>query len=262
MKKQLLSITLLLLSVINNNSFAQTIPEAAREKYVMAITLRDQAKNASDYDSPITKFKEAIALAPSWAEAYKELGLTLELAGKFDEAISNLTKYISFNPPADDARKAQDEIYIIKAKKEKADLEHLANTLVRLETQKKEATQKFIASLEGVKYISKEIRSDNYGYQTEIEIKNGNINGGQIVTWINPKRGVNAPRFFIGLKLPWFDGQPMPLQGRESIKETQYEKMTVEIINDRLINDRLVCYYLYFVGEKATVIDTVCYRVN
>lgn len=123
MKKQLLSITLLLLSVINNNSFAQTIPEAAREKYIMAIALRDQAKNASDYDSPITKFKDVIALAPSWAEAYKELGLTLELAGKFDEAISNLTKYISFNPPADDARKAQDEIYIIKAKKEKKENE-------------------------------------------------------------------------------------------------------------------------------------------
>ena len=256
MKKQLLSITLLLLSVINNNSFAQTIPEAAREKYVMAITLRNQAKNASDYDSPITKFKDAIALAPSWAEAYKELGLTLELAGKFDEAISNLTKYISFNPPADDARKAQDEIYIIKAKKEKADLEHLANTLVRLEAQEKEAKQKFIASLEGVKYISKEIRSDFEGLQYEIEIKNGNINGNIIVTWINPKPPRPGPKLFIGLKLPLVDGQPMPLQGRVSIKETQHEKWRVEIFNDRLVLDKSIIF------DKETVYTIVCYRVN
>ncbi|MFV5701737.1 hypothetical protein ACM55F_07670 [Flavobacterium sp. XS2P12] len=99
---------------------AQTIPESAREKYVMAITLRDQVKNVSDYDLPIAKFKDAIQLAPSWADAYKELGLTLELAGQFDDAIYYLSKYLSFNPSADDARKAQDEIYIIKAKKEKA----------------------------------------------------------------------------------------------------------------------------------------------
>ena len=117
MKNNLSFIVLFFLSIING--YGQTIPEAAREKYIMGITLRNQAKNASDYDLPITKFKDAIMLAPTWADTYKELGLTFELAGKFDEAITNLNKYISFNPPADDARKAQDEIYIIKAKKEK-----------------------------------------------------------------------------------------------------------------------------------------------
>lgn len=114
-------IFIFLINVITINSYGQPIPESAREKYVMGITLRDQAKIVSDYDLPITKFKEAIQLAPSWADAYKELGLTLELAGKFDDAIYYLNKYLTFNPSADDARKAQDEIYIIKAKKEKAE---------------------------------------------------------------------------------------------------------------------------------------------
>ncbi|MFV5701736.1 hypothetical protein ACM55F_07665 [Flavobacterium sp. XS2P12] len=118
-KKKLLPIIIFLLSAIFNNSYSQTIPESAREKYVMGITLRDQAKNVSDYDLPIAKFKDAIALAPSWADAYKELGLTFELAGQFDNAISYLNKYLTFNPSAEDRRKAQDEIYIIKAKVEK-----------------------------------------------------------------------------------------------------------------------------------------------
>jgi tetratricopeptide (TPR) repeat protein len=120
-KKYLLYICFSILSFINISG--QTIPEAAREKYIMGITLRGQAKSVSDYDLPIAKFKDAILLAPTWPEVYKELGLTLELAGKFDDAIINLNKYISFNPPSDDARKAQDEIYIIKAKKEKAESE-------------------------------------------------------------------------------------------------------------------------------------------
>lgn len=48
------------------------------------------------------------------------MGMALEAAQRYDEAISSLKLFIFASPGSDDARKAQDEIYIIDAKKEKA----------------------------------------------------------------------------------------------------------------------------------------------
>jgi tetratricopeptide (TPR) repeat protein len=170
MKQRLLYIVLFFLIVIH--TYSQAIPEAAREKYIMAITLRNQAKIASDYDSPISKLKDVTVLAPTWAEAYKELGLTFELAGKFDDAIANLTKYISFNPPKDDARKAQDEIYIIKAKKEKADVEKEANSPETIKKKEEEEFSAFLKKNAGAVFSNNQA---GQGGWAEIVIDNGSI---------------------------------------------------------------------------------------
>ena len=183
-------------------SYSQTIPEAAREKYVIGITQRDQAKSASDYDLPIAKFKDAITLAPTWADAYKELGLTLELAGQFDEAIANLTKYLSFNPPATDARKAQDEIYIIKGKKEKANLEKEAKSPKAVEASLRK-------KVEGAKFV----RNNNLGgmgsYDEILEIKDGMLNI-TVKIYANNTSGTfygkNKPGTYSFPSIPYTDG--------------------------------------------------------
>jgi tetratricopeptide (TPR) repeat protein len=200
MKKYLSYILLFLLSVIN--TYSQTISEAAREKYIMGITLRDQAKTASDYDLPITKFKDAIILAPDWAEAYKELGLTLELAGQFDEAITNLNKYLSLNPPADNARKAQDEIYIIKGKKEKATIEKEANSPKAIEAS-------LLKKVEGARFV----KHNNLGgigrYDEILEINDGMLNI-RVKIYANNTKGTfygkNKPGDYSFPSIPYTDG--------------------------------------------------------
>jgi len=170
MKKHLSHVALFFFSLIN--IYGQTIPEVAREKYIMAITLRNQAKIESDYDSPISKLKDVTVLAPTWADAYKELGLTFELAGKFDDAIANLTKYLSFNPSTDEARKAQDEIYIIKAKKEKSDIEKTANSPEEIKKKEEEEFSAFLSKNAGAIFSNNQA---GQGGWAEIVIDNGSI---------------------------------------------------------------------------------------
>jgi hypothetical protein len=97
-----------------------TLPEEARKNFVMGMALLNEAKTKEDYQLVITKFKSSLSAAPWYSEAYKQLGLTQELSGNFDEAIANIGFYMLSPLSEIDKQKAQDEIYIIEAKKEKA----------------------------------------------------------------------------------------------------------------------------------------------
>lgn len=119
-KYYLLPVLFLYISFFNIKLKAQTIPEDARKNYVMAQTLMSSAKDKNDYDLVIEKYKEAIRLGPAtWGDPLKELGMALELAERYDEAIEYFKKYIDLKPGEEEVRKIQDEIYIIQAKKEK-----------------------------------------------------------------------------------------------------------------------------------------------
>jgi hypothetical protein len=96
------------------------LPEEARKNFVMGMALLNDAKTKEDYELVITKMKNSLSFAPWYTEAYKQLGLTQELSGHFDEAIINIGFYMLSPLSETDKQKAQDEIYIIEAKKEKA----------------------------------------------------------------------------------------------------------------------------------------------
>jgi hypothetical protein len=96
------------------------MPEEARKNLVMGKTLLEDAKTKEDYELAITKFKNSISFAPWYTETYKHLGITQELAGHYDEAITSIGFYMLGTLSETDKQKAQDEIYIIEAKKEKA----------------------------------------------------------------------------------------------------------------------------------------------
>lgn len=98
---------------------APAISDEAREKYVMGMTLRE----SKDYDLAVAQLKAALLIAPWWGDGYKQYGLTLEFAEKFDEAIAGFQLYIKTQPGEEAVSSTKDEIAIIKAKKMKAENE-------------------------------------------------------------------------------------------------------------------------------------------
>lgn len=100
---------------------APSIPEQAREHFVMATTFQKEAKDNKGYELAIKEYKAALVIAPWWPEAYSNLGIVQKLAGQYDDSIQTLTLYLLTKPT--DARNAQDEIYKIKAVKRMSEQE-------------------------------------------------------------------------------------------------------------------------------------------
>jgi len=98
---------------------APAITDEARENYVMGITLRED----KEYELSASNIKKALLIAPWWGDAYKELGLTLETAKKYNEAISAYQLYIKTLVDDELISHVKDEIAIMKAKKIKAEKE-------------------------------------------------------------------------------------------------------------------------------------------
>jgi len=96
------------------------IPEEARRHFVRGTALFKDAKTMDDYDQVAGEFKQAVHLAPWWPDARYNYALVQEAAGVYDWAIKNLKLYLLFKLSEVDARAAQDRIYAIEAKREKA----------------------------------------------------------------------------------------------------------------------------------------------
>ena len=126
MKKSLLPALALILT-ITPSLFAQTgtsstapIPEEARRHFVIGTTLFKDAKTPADYVQVENEFKQAADLAPQWPDARYNLALAEEAAGHFIGAMDDLKIYQQFKLTDDDARKAQDKIYVLEAKRQEA----------------------------------------------------------------------------------------------------------------------------------------------
>ena len=96
------------------------VPEEAHRQYVMGKTLFEDAKSVQDFKDAIEKFRKALLIAPWWPEANRDLGMALQAAQEYGEAIRALKLYIATNPGEELSRRAQNEIYKIEAKQEKA----------------------------------------------------------------------------------------------------------------------------------------------
>ena len=97
------------------------IPEDANRHFVTADTFQKTAKDVKGYELAISEYQQALLIAPWWPEAYNNLGILLEQAGRYNEAIISLKLYIATNPP--DVRAAQNKIYQIEASERMATLE-------------------------------------------------------------------------------------------------------------------------------------------
>jgi tetratricopeptide (TPR) repeat protein len=143
-----------------------TVSDEAREKFVMGMTLRE----TKDYGLAIPQFKAALLMAPWWSDAYKQYGLTLEFAEKFDDAIVAFQLYIKTQPGAEMVTNTKDEISILKAKKMKADIQKAeSDKIARVEEAKRQAEevkrQAEQAKRDVINKIKNAVSSRNYQYK-------------------------------------------------------------------------------------------------
>ena len=103
---------------------APEIPQEAKRPFIKGVTFVKEATSAADYDLAIKAFSEALLLAPWWPEAYYNLALAQEAAGKFDDGIRSIKLYLLTNPK--DKEEAENRMYAMEAKKEKAQKETAA----------------------------------------------------------------------------------------------------------------------------------------
>lgn len=96
------------------------IPEDARRHFVRAVTVLEEAKQPSDSAEAAEEFRKALLIAPWWSETYMKMGLALETAQRYDDAIASLKLFMTTKPRDDVLRKTQDEIYKIEMKRDKA----------------------------------------------------------------------------------------------------------------------------------------------
>lgn len=94
---------------------APGVPPEAKRPFVMAGTYQKEAKKPSDFALAIDSYQEALKFAPWWGDAYYNLSVSLESAGRLDEAQAALNLYLLTKP--NDAEEAQNRLYALDAKK-------------------------------------------------------------------------------------------------------------------------------------------------
>lgn len=94
-----LAVSALLLSSAN----AWAVSEEAQRHFDRGMAAVEMAKSPDDYAPAIKEFEQAIRLAPEWPEAYYNLGIAQEKAGKYSDAITSLRQYLRLAPNASDA---------------------------------------------------------------------------------------------------------------------------------------------------------------
>lgn len=100
------------------SSFGQNISDDARRHFDRGTAAVEMAKSPADYEVAIKEFKQAISLAPDWADAYFNLGKVQEQAEKFGEAIASLKEYLRLAPNASDADEVKSLINKLQYKAE------------------------------------------------------------------------------------------------------------------------------------------------
>jgi hypothetical protein len=99
---------------------APAMPEEARRYYIEGMTLHQEAKSPEDERIALDSYSKALQLAPWWGEIYLGQSISQELVGQLDAAEKSLHFYLASNPGEEKARSVQDHIYVLEAKKKKA----------------------------------------------------------------------------------------------------------------------------------------------
>jgi len=144
---------------------APAVPEEARRQYIMGKTLLEDAKNDQDFKDAIEKFRKALLIAPWWPEANRDLGMALQAAQEYAEAIRALKLYIVTNPGEELSRRAQNEIYKIEAKQEKAAKETSRQAQAAV-APKQNTFEDLLRKIDGRRYTSRD-----KGYKVLLDVR-------------------------------------------------------------------------------------------
>jgi tetratricopeptide (TPR) repeat protein len=84
-------------------AFSQNVSDEARRHFDRGMAAVEIVKAQEDYEVAIEEFKQAALLAPEWPDAYYNLGLLQEKAGRSKDAADSLKIYLKLSPDAVDA---------------------------------------------------------------------------------------------------------------------------------------------------------------
>jgi tetratricopeptide (TPR) repeat protein len=86
------------------------IPEAAERRVLRGKVAFKQATKPADNEPAIGEFQEAVRLAPWWSDAYFNLALAQEKAGRLADAIASYKWYLTASPDAKDFQEVKDKV--------------------------------------------------------------------------------------------------------------------------------------------------------
>ena len=127
------------------------IPEEARRHFVRGAALFKDANSADDFTQVLDEFRQATDLAPWWPEARYNWALACEAAGDYAGAIGHMNLYLLFRLPEAEARTAQDKIYALEAKQEKAAKNKVEESSPEVVAAREE--EDFTKKLNGARYM-------------------------------------------------------------------------------------------------------------
>lgn len=190
-KTAALLIAVVLTSTLVSYAQSPTIPEEARKYFVMGTTIFKEAKSAEDFTLAISKFKRATELAPEWPDARYNLATAREAAGDYSGAMADLKTYLQFKLSEAEARTAQDKLYVLEAKQEKAanDKEVSAKKAVEEAQAKAEMQEKtkaseqadFLKRINGARY-SCTTHGEVVDYYLTLDVQGDTITTGECIT--------------------------------------------------------------------------------
>jgi tetratricopeptide (TPR) repeat protein len=83
--------------------FGQTpVSEQAKKYFDRGMAAAEMAISPTDFEAAIIEFKQAALLAPDWPDAYYNLGMMQEKAGKLGDAVTSFRQYLRLAPGASD----------------------------------------------------------------------------------------------------------------------------------------------------------------
>lgn len=127
-----------LLAGASLSPLAQNVPEEALRRMIRGQTAVEMARTPEDYALAVREFKEAVRLAPDWADPYYNLGLVQEKNGRDKDAAASFREYLRLAPNAPDATAVRSRMYRLefKAEQEIGDAEVLSIFASLLDTQR------------------------------------------------------------------------------------------------------------------------------
>lgn len=214
------------------------LPTEAERRMARGGAAFSGAASVADYQAAAKEFEQATLAAPWYGDAYYNLGLAQDKVEDYDAALRSLKLAALASP---DSKAAEKLSYAVEFRKEKA---AKANSPEARAAKEKEAEQRFIASLEGARYVCPEWKPTSFysderpdvRKRGEIEVRNGKLRGATVTMWISPRALRDNPpggTLYVGFRAGWFS--EIPLKGRVNTVPDHWGEMRFEIYDDRLV---------------------------
>lgn len=219
---------------------APEIPEETERRMVRGAVAFKSATSVAGYQEAAKEYEQATVAAPWYGDAYYNLGVAQDKAGSYKAALRSLKLALLTSP---DSKELKALIYEVEYRDEKA------NSPEAQAAREKEAEKRFVASLEGAKYVCREI-PDALGNRSrvEIDIINGQITTANVTTWLGSEHMKND---YVGFRGSWSPN--IPIRGRVNQVVSNQDDLRVELYEDRLVYKRV------FMGDAF---GETCRRTN